>query len=104
PEGSSYGRDMYYFPMVPFMTLDLMGLDIEAQTNWYVESAFALIYTTGVAKMQDGYGNANYILFPFGDVAVPTTDTYVNTFYLADFMLWMAIKHPGDVVGKCARQ
>ena len=109
PEGSEYGPEMYFDPVIPFTTLGLMGYDILGQTNWYQEAAMNIIYDTSLSPI-----GGSYIGFPYGDdefsngqPAFSGASYQIDTYYTGeytDFMTMIAIYDANEPIGEYARE
>ena len=98
-EGSGYGRAMLEYPVVAFTTLQLMGLNLFNQTNWYQEAVLNQVYTTYQTPI-----NSVWTQFGYGDDDEMPSGANANSWYSGDFMTVMADEFAASPVGEYARQ
>jgi len=104
-EGSEYGPVVGAYPLVPFVTANLLGRNIYEETPFWRESVYALIYATTPAptRVPDVTG-MGYTVFPFSDDEGWNSRFQAQTHYFPDFMTTMASYWPTQNVGRHARQ
>ena len=98
-DGSQYGRYDYGYMVIPYTTAGLEGRDLLAETNWYKESALAMIYATSPAPV-----NSNYIVFPFEDDDLSGGQPAAGDQWYGDYMTMLANEYANIPVGQYARQ
>jgi hypothetical protein len=105
PEGSAYGQVMLSYPLVPLVTLRLLGQDPFAETNWFREAVYWLIHaTTPAPTYRKGDPNPYYQLFPFGeDESGGGYPPVGQRPYLGDFLETTATEWSDRPVGRYAR-
>ncbi|MBI5070624.1 MAG: hypothetical protein HZB56_20540 [Deltaproteobacteria bacterium] len=106
-EGSQYGPYVGYYATVPLVTASLLGRDLFAETGWWREAVYALLYaTTPAPTAQAGVSPAGHVLFPFSDdeqwlgVSLRTT---AGAPVKANFMAAAAMHWHDQPVGQLAR-
>jgi hypothetical protein len=104
PEGTEYGRADLAYPALPLTTAALMGGDQYAQTNYYKEAIFNLIYTTSPAPTYSKESaNPYYMPFPFGeDEHNGGYPSVTDSTYYGDFMQAAANAYGNLAVGQYA--
>jgi hypothetical protein len=97
-EGTQYGLYIPSYATIPWVSAGLLGRDLLAETNYWREQAYQLIYTTSPAQTS-GMG---YTLFPYSD-----DENWTNggeTGGAGTFMNAVALRWAGANVGQHARQ
>lgn len=80
PEGADYGSVTLSYPLVPFASAADFGFDPYAQTPYFREALYALIYgTTPGPTSTTGVAPAGNVLFPFNDDATFFDGSPINT-------------------------
>ena len=104
-EGSEYGPVVGAYPLIPFVTANLLGRNLYEETPFWREAVYALIYATTPAPttIPDAAGTG-YTVFPFSDDDTWTSRFQAQTHYYPDFMTTMASYWSGLNVGRHARQ
>jgi hypothetical protein len=104
-EGSEYGPVVGAYPLVPFVTANLLGRNVYEETPFWRESVYAIIYATTPAptRIPDVTG-MGYTVFPFSDDEGWNARFQAQTHYFPDFMTAMASYWPTNNVGRHARQ
>lgn len=98
PEGSDYGIVSLAYPLIAFASAADFGVDPYAQTPYFREALYALIYgSTPGAGTIEGTGFQAYALFPFGDDEHFFTGGGINTrSYLGDFSQFLGAHLAGS--------
>lgn len=84
PEGADYGSVTLSYPIVPFQSAADFGYDPYAQTAYFREAIYALIYgTTPGPTRTSGVAPTGNVLFPFNDDATFFDGSPINarTYY-----------------------
>jgi hypothetical protein len=104
-EGSEYGPVVGAYPLIPFVTANLLGRNLYEETPFWRESVYAIIYATTPAptRVPDVTGTG-YTVFPFSDDEGWNSRFQAQTHYFPDFMTAMASYWPTNNVGRHARQ
>lgn len=97
PEGSDYGIVSLAYPVMPFASAADFGFDPFAQTPYFTEAIYALIYgTTPGPSTIAGSTRTEYSFFPFGDDEHFHGGGGINTrSYLGDFAKFMGVRALG---------
>lgn len=105
-EGPSYGPVVGWYATIPFQTANNLGRDMWGETNWWFESAFAIIYgTTPAATTRKSDPTASYELFPWNDEEYyDKAHVFYSRKYVGDWMYTVANQWSTLNVGKYARQ
>lgn len=104
-EGSQYGPYMLAYPVVPFVTARLLGRDLQAETNFFREAVYDLIYaTTPAPTVRKGQKESYHQIFPFEDDETSGGYPSAQSGYLGNFMTMAAMEWKGERVGEYARQ
>lgn len=104
-EGSEYGLVIGAYPVVPFVTANLLGRDIYGETEFWREAVYAVIHSTtpGPTKIP-GMGELGYTVFSYSDDGNWTSRFQAQLHYYPDFMTSMASYWATEAVGRHARQ
>ncbi len=104
-EGSEYGPVVGAYPLVPFVTANLLGRNLYEETDFWREAVYAVIYSTTPAPttVPDVTGTG-YTIFPFSDDEGWNSRFQAQTHYFPDFMTTMASYWPTQNVGRHARE
>lgn len=96
PEGADYGSVTLSYPLVPFATAADFGFDAFAQTPYFREALYALIYaTTPGPTSVSGVAPAGHMLFPFNDDASFFDGSPINTrTYYGDVARYFGQREP----------
>jgi hypothetical protein len=95
-EGSEYGRYQLYYGLLPFQTAKDYGRDLYAETRFFKDAVFYVIYNTTDSPTQiKGSSQAEYEVFPFcddqnwtkGGTAVSAVSNGNLGSYYGDFLL-----------------
>jgi len=114
-EGSEYGQYAWGYQATPNWTAKMLGRDLFAETNWFREAVYYIIYSTTVGPTKGNATNAFYQFFPMSDdengvstngayPTVVTTPSIPNGGYYGGMMLTAAQEYAGVAVGQHARQ
>jgi hypothetical protein len=104
-EGSEYGLVTGAYPLVPFVTANLLGRDLYAETDFWRELVYSTIHMTPPAPSTiPGVPGTGYTIFPFSDDEAWNERFQAHLHYYPDFMTTMANYWPTDNVGRHARQ
>jgi hypothetical protein len=104
-EGSQYGRYLLEYPTVPFTTAGLLGRDLYAETNFYREALYNLIYATSIGPVANEAGTSSFHqIFPYSDDFEshgypPAADPYYG-----DFVTSVATHYNNTALEGYARQ
>ncbi len=105
-EGTQYGRYMLQYPTVPLATAAAEGRNLSAETDFYAQAAYYLIYSTSpspVTSLASG-GGSYYQLFPFNEDEASYGFPAAADSNYADFMAALAGDLGGTAVAGYARQ
>ncbi|GMU44767.1 MAG: hypothetical protein IT479_16480 [Xanthomonadales bacterium] len=96
PEGADYGVVSLSYPILPFASAADYGFDPYAQTPYYREAIYALLYgTTPGPTTLSGSFSGGALLFPFNDDETLHQGGTINAReYLGDFARWMGARAP----------
>src|SRR6185436_15944851 len=104
-EGSEYGLVVGAYPLVPFVTANLLGRNLYEETDFWRELVYSTIYmTTPAPTTIPGVGGTGYTIFSFSDDEAWNDRFQSQLHYYPDFMTTMANYWPTDAVGRHARQ
>lgn len=104
-EGSEYGLVVGAYPLVPFVTANLLGRNIYEDTPFWRELVYGTIYmTTPAPTTIPGVPGTGYTIFPFSDDEAWNERFQAHLHYYPDFMSTMANYWPTENVGRHARQ
>ena len=105
-EGSEYGPYLGYYAVVPFETADMLGLDLYAESNFWIEAVYADIYNTLPAATYSAIAKEMQpALFPWGDDESWYNESgSPNVPSVSDMMAQAAIKWSGSNTAGYARQ
>jgi hypothetical protein len=101
-EGSGYGQTMIEYPVVAMVTAGLLGRNLYAETNFFVEAAYYTLYATSPGPVADRSGALYHQVFPYSDddrKTPPASSSYNDTFMTA-----LAGEYGDDRLGGYARQ
>jgi Secretion system C-terminal sorting domain len=101
-EGPQYGSTMVSYPIVPFISMNLMGRNIFNESNFYKEALINTIYSTTPSPIFNG-GQSKYRLYSYNE-----EDTGIDFFlhdraYIGDFMSTAANHWEAIALGQYAR-
>jgi hypothetical protein len=105
-EGTEYGRYMFDYPVIAFASAENFGKKLFAETNFYCEAVYYMIYATSPAKTtRTVAGNLveGMDLFPFSDDQNFETTPLASSDYYGSFANQMAMSWPNNAVGQHAR-
>jgi hypothetical protein len=93
PEGSEYGRYLFYYSVVPFESADVGGRDVYGSSGYFKQAVYYMVYTTtpAVTYCRDNGGGTYYEVFPFSD------DEFWYNCNSAQSRLWSS--NPGSYYG-----
>jgi hypothetical protein len=96
PEGGDYGVVSLSYPLIPFASAADFGLDAYAQTPWFREAIYAMLYgTTPGPTTISGSFSGGALLFPFNDDENFHQGGVINSRdYLGDFARFMGTRMP----------
>lgn len=104
-EGSEYGLVVGAYPLVPFVTANLLGRNLYEETDFWRELVYSTIYmTTPAPTTIPGVPGTGYTIFPFSDDEAWNERFQAHLHYYPDFMSTMANYWPTENVGRHARQ
>jgi hypothetical protein len=105
-EGSQYGEYQYAYPDVPFYTLAQMGRNPYAESPYYLDALYFLLYATSVNKVVTRSQGTVYTIPGYGtyDFVAPPAVLARLPQYKASHALVMALVNAGTVHEKYARQ
>ncbi len=99
-EGPGYGSTMLGYPIIPFVSLELMGRGILHESPFYQEALMTLIYSTTPMAVIEG-SNRFYDFFSYNEFE--TTDIIHSRTYFGDFMMTLANHWEPVNLGQYAR-
>jgi hypothetical protein len=103
-EGSMYGRVLLQYNVVPFTSARLLGRDLYAETDFFREAVYYLIYgTTPAPTPRKGTAKVYHQLFPFADDEFDGGYPSAERFEYGDFMTTAAMMWARTPVGQHAR-
>ena len=104
PEGSAYGVVNLSYGLVPFSTARDFGLDPYAQTPYFREAIYALLYgTTPAPTTTTGGASGKYTLFPFNDDELFYEGAVLgNRTYLGNFARYFSVRNGTANAGHAA--
>ena len=106
-EGADYGIVMLSYPILPFQSAADFGSDPYAQTEFFRQAIYSVIYgTTPGPTTNSGAGgfSGGALIFPFNDDENFRNGGVINTRdYLGDFMRYMGARNPGSGNAAAAR-
>jgi Secretion system C-terminal sorting domain len=100
-EGPEYGSTMISYPIIPFVSMNLMGRDIYSESNFFKEAVMNTIYSTTPAPIANG-SQSFYGFFPYNETDI--TDILHERTYFGDYMLTMANYYSTIGIGQYARK
>ncbi|MFN7939524.1 MAG: malectin domain-containing carbohydrate-binding protein [Bryobacteraceae bacterium] len=104
-EGSGYGRALAEYSTVPLISSALMGRDLTAESSYFRDAVFYMIYATPPARTAlRSTGSLYWELFPFADDERFIDGGNASAGSWAQFMWAMADKWRDSGVGKYARR
>lgn len=104
-EGSEYGLVTGAYPLVPFVTVNLLGRDLYGETDFWRELVYSTIHmTTPAPTTIPGVAGTGYTIFPFSDDEAWNERFQAHLHYYPDFMTTMANYWPTENVGRHARR
>lgn len=95
PEGGDYGVVSLSYPVIPFASAADFGFDPYAQSPYFREAIYAMIYgtTPGQTTMTGSY-SGGHLLFPFNDDENLHAGGVINArTYLGDFARWSGVRN-----------
>jgi hypothetical protein len=99
-EGHVYGCTMVSYPIIPFVSMNLMGRNILQETNFFKEALINTIYSTTPAPIIKG-SQSNYRLYSYNEDDI---DYFLHErAYFGDFMLTAANYWEANPLGQYAR-
>mgnify|MGYP000706359854 CR=1 FL=1 len=95
PEGGDYGVVSLSYPLIPFASAADFGLDPYAQTPYFREAIYAMLYgTTPGPTTLSGSFSGGHLLFPFNDDENLHGGGVINARqYLGDFARALIVRH-----------
>ncbi|MEP6484963.1 MAG: hypothetical protein ABJB01_10980 [Rudaea sp.] len=98
PEGDEYGVVSLAYPLIAFTSAADFGYDQYAQTPYYREAIYALIYGTTPGPSSSLHGPSNqYSMMPFSDDELFVNGAPINgRDYLGDFATLFGTRLPGS--------
>lgn len=105
PEGADYGVVSLSYPILPFASAADFGFDPYAQTPYFREAIYALLYgTTPGPTTLSGSFSGGALLFPFNDDETLHDGGTLNARqYLGDFARFMGARAPASGNARHAR-
>lgn len=105
-EGTSYGPVNVWYPLLPFVTCRQHGRDLFAESNFFREAAYALVYgTTPAPTRRKGDGGAKYEYALYNDVPYPDAASQFHSRpYFGDFAGVMAFLEGDEPAGQIAAE
>jgi len=105
PEGADYGVVSLSYPLIPFASAADFGFDAYAQTPYFREAIYAMLYgtTPGPTTISGSYAGGA-LVFPFNDDENFHNGGVINTReYLGDFARFMGARLPAGGNARHAR-
>lgn len=105
PEGADYGVVSLSYPLLPFVSAADYGFDPYAQTPYFREAIYAMLYgtTPGPTALTGSY-SGGALLFTFNDDETLHSGGVINAReYLGDFARAMGQRHPASGNARHAR-
>lgn len=106
PEGGDYGVVSLSYPLIPFVSAADFGFDPYAQTPYFREAIYAMLYgtTPGPTTISGSYSGGGALLFPFNDDENFHAGGVINAReYLGDFARLMGARNAGTGNARHAR-
>lgn len=105
PEGADYGVVSLSYPLIPFASAADYGYDAYAQTPYFREAIYAMLYgTTPGPSTISGSFSGGALVFPFNDDENFHNGGVINTReYLGDFARYMGARLPSGGNARHAR-
>jgi hypothetical protein len=100
-EGPQYGCTMLAYPIIPFITTELLGRQIFRESNFFQEALACLIYSTTPSPLINGTARY-YDFFPYNEVEVE--DMLHTRNYFGDFFTTFANHWESIPLGQYARR
>ena len=105
PEGGDYGVVSLSYTLIPFASAADFGYDAFAQTDYYREAIYAMVYgtTPGATTWNTGF-SGGHLLFPFNDDENLHNGGVINArTYLGDFARYFGVRNAATGNAKHAR-
>lgn len=105
PEGGDYGVVSLSYPLIPFVSAADFGYDPYAQTGYYREAIYAMVYgtTPGATTLNTGFSGGP-LLFPFNDDENLHNGGVINSRnYLGDFARYFGVRNAATGNARHAR-